>query len=93
MALPTPQEKNSFKTPPKEWIDHRLATLRETLNKDTVSSAVALRVRIGITGGGGRIRTSEGLTTPPVFKTGALNHYATPPFARFLMSNKPNGVV
>ena len=37
------QEKKSFKAPPKEWIDHRLANLRETLSKDTVSSALALK--------------------------------------------------
>ncbi len=30
--------------------------------------------------GGGRIRTSESLTALPVFKTGALNLYATPPY-------------
>ena len=37
------QGKNSFKAPPKEWIDHRLANLRETLSKETVSSAMALK--------------------------------------------------
>ena len=41
------QDKNSFKAPPKEWIDHRLATLRETLNKDTVSSSLALKELLG----------------------------------------------
>jgi len=35
------QKENSFKTPPKEWINHRLENLRETLNKNTVSSAIA----------------------------------------------------
>lgn len=30
-------------------------------------------------GGGGGIRTHEGLAPPPVFKTGAFNHSATPP--------------
>ena len=37
------QKENSFKAPPKEWINHRLETLRETLNKNTVSSALALK--------------------------------------------------
>jgi hypothetical protein len=30
-------------------------------------------------GGGGGIRTHEGLSSLPVFKTGAFNHSATPP--------------
>ena len=30
-------------------------------------------------GGGGEIRTHEGLSPLPVFKTGAINHSATPP--------------
>ncbi len=37
------QKENSFKAPAKEWITHRLENLRETLNKDTVSSALALK--------------------------------------------------
>ena len=37
------QKENSFKAPPKEWIDHRLENLREILNKNTVSSALALK--------------------------------------------------
>jgi len=37
------QKDNSFKTPPKEWINHRLENLRETLDKNTVSSALALK--------------------------------------------------
>ena len=37
------QKENSFKTPPKEWINHRLASLRDTLSKNTVSSALALK--------------------------------------------------
>jgi DNA invertase Pin-like site-specific DNA recombinase len=37
------QKDNSFKAPPKEWINHRLENLRETLNKNTVSSALALK--------------------------------------------------
>ena len=36
--------------------------------------------------GGGEIRTRGALADAPVFKTGALNHYATPPinFSNFL---------
>lgn len=30
-------------------------------------------------GGGGEIRTHEGLSPPLVFKTSAINHSATPP--------------
>jgi len=41
------QKENSFKTPPKEWIDHRLENLRDTLNKNTVSSALALKELLG----------------------------------------------
>lgn len=37
------QKENSFKVPPKEWINHRLEHLRKTLNKNTVSSAQALK--------------------------------------------------
>ena len=37
------QKQNSFKTPPREWINHRLDELKETLSKDTVSSALALK--------------------------------------------------
>ncbi len=37
------QKENSFKAPPKEWINHRLENLRETLNKNTISSALALK--------------------------------------------------
>jgi hypothetical protein len=33
----------------------------------------------GLVGGGGGIRTHEGLSSLPVFKTGAFNHSATPP--------------
>src|ERR1051325_9078783 len=35
--------------------------------------------RCSLFGGGGGIRTHGSLTTTPVFKTGALNHSATPP--------------
>lgn len=37
------QKENSFKAPPKEWINHRLENLRETLNKNTVSSSQTLK--------------------------------------------------
>ena len=37
------QKENSFKAPPKEWINHRLENLRETLNKNTVSSSLSLK--------------------------------------------------
>jgi hypothetical protein len=33
----------------------------------------------GRSGGGGGIRTHEGLSSLPVFKTGAFNRSATPP--------------
>ena len=41
------QKANSFKAPPKEWINYRLENLRETLNKNTVSSALALKELLG----------------------------------------------
>ena len=37
------QKENSFKAPPKEWINHRMENLRETLNKNTISSSLALK--------------------------------------------------
>ena len=37
------QAKKAFKTPPKEWIEHRLENLHETLQKNTTSSALALK--------------------------------------------------
>ena len=37
------QKENTFKAPPKEWINHRLEQLRETLNKNTAASALALK--------------------------------------------------
>ena len=42
------QKQNSFKAPPKEWIDHRLDRLRETLNKNTVISSLALKELLGV---------------------------------------------
>jgi len=41
------QKDNHFKTPPKEWIDYRLEKLTETLNKNTVSSSLALKELLG----------------------------------------------
>ncbi len=41
------QRNNTFKAPPKEWIDHRLGSLRDTLNKDTINSALALKELLG----------------------------------------------
>ena len=41
------QKENSFKTPPTEWINHRLENLRDTLNQNTVSSALALKELMG----------------------------------------------
>jgi len=37
------QKENTFKAPAKEWINHRLEALRETLNKNTASSSLALK--------------------------------------------------
>ena len=41
------QKENAFQSPPKEWIDHRLEHLHETLSKNTVSSALALKGILG----------------------------------------------
>ena len=38
-----------------------------------------------VTGGGGEIRTHEGLAPLPVFKTGALNRSATPPLSKSVL--------
>lgn len=38
---------NIFKSPPKEWIEHRLDNLRDTLEKDTKLSALALKDLLG----------------------------------------------
>lgn len=43
------------------------------------------RFDAGRVGGGGGIRTHGGVTPTSVFKTGALNHSATPPGARQLI--------
>jgi len=40
-------KQNSFKSPPKEWVDHRLEKLYETLSKNTTSSALALKELLG----------------------------------------------
>jgi len=41
------QKKNTFKTPPKEWIKDKLENLQQTLNKNTCSSALALKGLLG----------------------------------------------
>ncbi len=41
------QRKSAFKSPAKEWIEHRLDNLRETLEKDTKQSALALKDLLG----------------------------------------------
>ncbi len=41
------QKENSFKSPPKEWINYRLEKLHETLSKNTVSSALVLKEILG----------------------------------------------
>jgi len=43
----TYQKENSFKAPPKEWINYRLEKLTETLNKNTVFSSLALKELLG----------------------------------------------
>jgi len=41
------QKENTFKAPPKEWVNHRLERLHETLNKNTVCSGLALKELLG----------------------------------------------
>lgn len=41
------QRNNAFKAPPKEWIEHRLDNLFDTLNKNTKQSAQALKDLFG----------------------------------------------
>jgi len=41
------QRNNTFKSPPREWIDHRLENLRETLNEKTSVAALALKELLG----------------------------------------------
>ena len=41
------QKENAFQSPPREWINHRLRNLHETLNRSTVSSALALKGILG----------------------------------------------
>jgi site-specific DNA recombinase len=41
------QKQNTFKPPPKEWINHRLEKLHETLSKNTASSALVLKELLG----------------------------------------------
>jgi hypothetical protein len=49
--------------------------------------AVAL---YALSDGGGGIRTHEGLSSLPVFKTGAFNHSATPPVLKSAAFFSPN---
>lgn len=42
------QKQNTFKAPPREWVDHRLQKLRETLNKKTTSVALLLKRLLGV---------------------------------------------
>ena len=44
-------------------------------------------------GGGGGIRTHGSCYTPPVFKTGAIDHSATPPLSAYLYSTKDSPVI
>ncbi|MBI4845039.1 MAG: hypothetical protein HY810_00955 [Candidatus Omnitrophica bacterium] len=41
------QKKNTFQSPPEEWIKHRLENLHSTLSKDTSSAALALKNILG----------------------------------------------
>ena len=41
------QKQNEFISPPKEWVEHRLEELRDTLNKNTVASSLALKELLG----------------------------------------------
>jgi hypothetical protein len=41
------QEKNTFKSPPEEWIDHRLEEFHGTLSKNTTAAALALKEVLG----------------------------------------------
>jgi len=41
------QKQNTFKAPPQEWVKNRLENLHETLNKNTCSSALALKNLLG----------------------------------------------
>ena len=41
------QRNSAFKAPPKEWIEHRLDNLFETLNKNTKASALVLKDLFG----------------------------------------------
>lgn len=41
------QQQNTFKSPPKEWINYRLEKLHETLDKNTTASALALKELLG----------------------------------------------
>ena len=40
-------KENAFKTPPKEWIEHKLDNLHETISMNTQASALALKDLFG----------------------------------------------
>ena len=42
------QSQNRFQAPPQEWIQHRLERFQETLNRNTVASALALKEVLGL---------------------------------------------
>ncbi len=44
------QKQNKFTSRPKEWIEHRLEKLRDTLNQNTVNSSLALKELLGSIG-------------------------------------------
>lgn len=41
------QKENSFKTPPKEWIEHRLDEFHKTIQRNTTAAALALKGVLG----------------------------------------------
>ena len=41
------QSQNRFQAPPQEWIQHRLEQFQETLNRNTIASALALKEVLG----------------------------------------------
>lgn len=41
------QTNNTFKAPPKEWIENRLTKLSETLSQDTLASSLSLKELLG----------------------------------------------
>jgi hypothetical protein len=90
--LPKPRHgQSSFRKIETERIsrNHRASSpmdpsLRDfEFRKRHAPGLLATRVRLSLLqrleNGGGGIRTHEGLSSLPVFKTGAFNHSATPP--------------